>query len=76
MNKAISLLKRYMNETEKIVPGLGKQMLIELERVEAENERLRGIEYAANAAYNYWAGGDKDLPHRMRELRKALGGER
>jgi len=45
------------------------------EEIVAENARLRKIEYAANAAYNYWAGGDEDLPHRMRELREALGGE-
>ena len=75
MNKAISLLKRYMNETEKIVPGLGKQMLIELERVEAEKERLREIEDAAKAIDEEWYIDYEECPKEVMALHKALGGE-
>jgi len=58
------------------VPGKKlKAMQIEIAQLEAETKRLRKIEYAANAAYNCWAGEGKASPQLMEALRQALGGD-
>jgi len=51
------------------------EMSMRLAEAEAETKRLRKIEYAANAAYNCWAGEGKASSQLMEALRKALGGE-
>jgi len=53
----------------------GLELSDEVAQLEAETKRLRKIEYAANAAYNCWAGEGKASPQLMEALRKALGGE-
>jgi len=57
------------------IEAIADNWLCEVAQLEAENERLRKIEYAANAAYNCWAGEGKASPQLMEALRKALGGD-